>query len=73
VTPTPPTPAAFVRALEAELWLRGAAFELRDLLEYAEAVWPLARDDADPGRWADRFLESQAPACGQERVYHPTE
>jgi hypothetical protein len=42
---TPPTPAAFVRLLEAELRLRRAAFELRDLLAFAETAWPT------PGAW----------------------
>jgi hypothetical protein len=59
---SPPTPSAFVRALEAELRLRGTAFAFGDLLTFAEAAWPLMREDPDPGRWADAFLEARAPA-----------
>jgi hypothetical protein len=38
VAPTDPTPSGFVRALESELRLRGAAFALAALLGYFEAV-----------------------------------
>jgi hypothetical protein len=38
----------FVRAPEAELRLRRAAFELRELLAFAENAWPLMREDPDP-------------------------
>jgi hypothetical protein len=57
---TPPTPSEFLRLLEAELRLRGVAFELRDVLGFTEAVWPLAWHDPNPVRWADAFLEARA-------------
>jgi hypothetical protein len=48
----------FIRILEEELKLRGLAFSRADVLEFVEDVWPLAKDDPDPVRWAERFLES---------------
>jgi hypothetical protein len=63
VNPTPANFSAFIRALEAELQRPGVAFGLRDLLAFAEAAWPLIRDDPDPGRWARAFLEARAPAA----------
>jgi hypothetical protein len=70
VTPTDPTPSAFVRALEAELRLRGEPFGLADLLAFAEAARPLMREDPDPGRWAREFIDSgrgveRLPAGGE--------
>jgi hypothetical protein len=35
------------------------------VLEFAEAVWPLAREDPDPVRWADAFAEA---AYGQTQA-----
>jgi hypothetical protein len=63
---SPPTLSAFVRSLEAELQARDSAFSLSDLLAFASDVWPLAREDPDPGRWATAFLEapSDLPLAG---------
>jgi hypothetical protein len=68
VAPTDPTPSGFVRHLEAELRLRGAAFELAALLGYVEAVWALAREDPDPVRWADAFLRDAGAAADVTRT-----
>jgi hypothetical protein len=42
--------------------LLGEPFAFGDLLEYAAAVWPLAREDPDAGRWARAFLEARVSA-----------
>jgi hypothetical protein len=54
--------SAFVRALENELQLRGVEFSLCDLLAWATAAWPLAREEPDVSRWAALFLEARAAA-----------
>jgi hypothetical protein len=48
----------FTAAVEEQLRIQGISFSLADLLEFIEAVWPLAQDDPDPVVWAERFLES---------------
>jgi hypothetical protein len=48
----------FLTGLEAELRLRGVAFDRADVLAFADAVWPLAQEDTDPVKWADCFLEA---------------
>jgi len=50
------TPADFLDALEAELRLRGVAFDRRALLAFVEAAWPLIDEDPDAGRWAGEFI-----------------
>jgi hypothetical protein len=62
VTPEPRNLSAFIRSVEAELQLRGVEFSLCDLLSWAVAVWPIAREEPDPGRWGDAFLEGHPPA-----------
>jgi hypothetical protein len=57
--PVPPNLSAFIRALESELQLRGAEFDLSSLIAWASSAWPLARFDPDPQRWAREFLESR--------------
>jgi hypothetical protein len=52
------TQTEFVKVLEEELKLRGLAFSRADVLEFVDDVWPLAKDDPDPVRWAERFLEA---------------
>jgi hypothetical protein len=54
----PPDLPAFVRSLEAELHSRAVPFDLATLMSFASAVWPLARENPDPARWADSFLEA---------------
>jgi hypothetical protein len=54
------TPSSFVRALEAELRLRGVAFELRELLNYAADVWSMAQHNPDPALWASAFVKDRA-------------
>jgi hypothetical protein len=44
------------------LQLRNVEFSLCDLLSWSLAVWPIAREEPDPGRWADAFLEARAAA-----------
>jgi hypothetical protein len=56
------TPEQFTFALERELQSQRAAFDLGDLLEFAEGVWPLAREQPDVRRWAAVFLERRAEA-----------
>jgi hypothetical protein len=59
------TQTEFVTVLEEELKLRGLAFSRADVLEFVADVWPLAKDEPDPVRWAERFLETgygDAPA-----------
>ena len=46
----------FTLAVESELRLRGAPFELADLLTFVEDVWPLAGDDPNPAKRADAFV-----------------
>jgi hypothetical protein len=54
----------FTAAVESELRRLREPFAWGDLLEYAADVWPLAREDPDPGRWARAFLrEARAPAA----------
>ena len=36
----------------------GRPFAYGDLLEHAADVWPLTREDSDPGEWARAFLEA---------------
>ena len=50
------TPADFLDALEAELRLRGVAFDRRALLAFVEAAWPLIAEDPDAGIWAREFI-----------------
>jgi hypothetical protein len=52
------TQTEFVTVLEEELKLRGLAFSRAEVLEFVEDVWPLTKDDPDPVRWADRFVEA---------------
>jgi hypothetical protein len=47
---------AFARAVASDLQARFRPFDLGELLDYIEAMWPLIRDDADVQRWADEFL-----------------
>jgi hypothetical protein len=54
----PRTLPQFTAAVGADLRRRGAAFALADLIRWCAAVWPLAREDPDPGRWATAFLEA---------------
>jgi hypothetical protein len=68
VTPAPTNLSAFIRALEAELQLRGVEFSLCDLLAWATAAWSLAREDPDPGRWADAFLRDAGAAADVARM-----
>jgi hypothetical protein len=58
---SPPTLPEFTASLENELRLLGEPFAWGDLLEYAAAVWPSARADPDPARWARAFLR-EVPA-----------
>jgi hypothetical protein len=44
----------FIAALEEQLQLTGKEFSRAAVLEFAEAVWPLASED--PVRWAREFL-----------------
>jgi hypothetical protein len=55
----------FTAAVEAELRLLGEPFAFGDLLEYAADVWPLAREDPDPPRWARAFLEAPGVPAGR--------
>jgi hypothetical protein len=48
----------FTAAVEEQLRIQGISFSRADLLEFVEAVWPLAEDDPDPVVWAARFIES---------------
>jgi hypothetical protein len=50
---------AFARAVALDLQARFRPFDLGELLDYACAMWPLMRDDADPQRWADEFLAAR--------------
>jgi hypothetical protein len=49
------------RAVEADLQLRHVPFERRDLIAFAEDVWPLvlAEDGSDQAHWAPEFLKRQ--------------
>jgi hypothetical protein len=48
----------FTVALEEQLRLLGVRCSRGDVQEFAESVWPLAEDDPDPVRWAERFVET---------------
>jgi hypothetical protein len=48
----------FTTALEEQLRIRGISFNRGDVLDFVEAVWPLAQEDPDPVAWSERFLES---------------
>jgi hypothetical protein len=61
--PSPPNLSAFIRAVEADLQARGVEFALCDLIAWATAAWPLAREDPDPARWADAFLRDAGAAA----------
>jgi hypothetical protein len=61
---SPPNLSAFIRSVESELQARNAEFSLCDLTEYAQGVWPLAREEPDAGRWAAAFLEARGAASG---------
>jgi hypothetical protein len=50
------TQAEFLTGPEQELRLRGLPFRHADVLAFADDVWPLAREDPDPVRWADAFV-----------------
>jgi hypothetical protein len=67
------TPAAFVRALEAELRLRGVPFDLRDLLAFAESVWRIAEDDPNPLLWADAFVKEVRAAARSQKATNSSE
>ncbi len=48
----------FTAAVEEQLRIQCVAFSRGALLDFVEAVWPLAQDDPDPVVWAARFRES---------------
>jgi hypothetical protein len=50
------TQADFLEALEAELRLRGARYDLRALQEFVAAAWPVIDEDPDTGFWAGEFI-----------------
>jgi hypothetical protein len=52
----------------AELRLRGESFSLRDLLEYAGAVWSWARREPDPALWAGLFLDAARRTPAEQRI-----
>jgi hypothetical protein len=54
---------AYTRAVALDLQARFHPFDLGELLDYVEAMWPLMRDDADPQRWADEFLAARGEAA----------
>src|SRR5262245_36973379 len=60
--PTPLTPADFFRCLQLHLRARSIAYHAADLQAWCAAVWPLAEDDPDPGRWADAYAVALAEA-----------
>jgi hypothetical protein len=62
MTPNPSTLSWLIRAMEAELQLRGAVFDLSALIAFATWVWPLARLDPDVPRRAAAFVEAAARA-----------
>ena len=61
----PLTQAAFATVLENELRFRCIPFDLADVLEFAGSVWPIARDDPEPFRWADEFLQAVAETAAR--------
>jgi hypothetical protein len=48
----------FTAAVEEQLRIQGISFNLAELIEFVEGVWPLAQDDPDPVVWARRFVEA---------------
>jgi hypothetical protein len=48
----------FVRALEAELQLRGVPFDRADLVSFVVSAWPLIEDNPNVPHWATAFLEA---------------
>jgi hypothetical protein len=51
--------SAFVRSLEAGLQLRGAAFDLPELIRYSTDVSSMVRDNPDPAPWARAFVKGR--------------
>jgi hypothetical protein len=51
-------PDDFAAGLEAELRLRGLPFSRDDVLAFVGDVWDLSREDPDPVRWAECFIEA---------------
>jgi hypothetical protein len=56
------TPADFFAALRLHLRARHVPHDAADLLAWCQAVWPVAEDDPDPGRWADAYAVALAEA-----------
>jgi hypothetical protein len=52
----------FITALESELRPRPVVYDRRELETWATAVWPIAEEDPNPGRWAEAFLEARGEA-----------
>jgi len=53
--------------VEADLQLRHVPFDLAELRVFVADVWPVARHEPDPQRWAEAFLVALAGACGGGR------
>jgi hypothetical protein len=50
------TPEDFADVLGWDLLCRGVSYDPARLLGFAREVWPLARREPDPARWAGLFL-----------------
>jgi hypothetical protein len=61
--------SAFVRAVETQLQARDVEFRLCDLIAQCSVFWPLAREHADPSRWARASLEGRG--AGRQLTFRP--
>ena len=50
------TPEDFADVLAWHLLCGGVSYDPAKLLGFAREVWPLAREEPDPARWAGQFL-----------------
>jgi hypothetical protein len=50
--------AEFIMAMEHELWLRGRAFDRRELQTFVADAWRLIEDDPDAHFWVREFVNA---------------
>jgi len=68
------TQTDFLAAVERDLQLRHVPFDMADLAEFLESVWPLVEPGDTPERWAEAFHKSgptPAPGLSPEALPPP--
>jgi hypothetical protein len=59
----PMTKPAFLKVLAWDLHLRGVPSVRSKLKAFVDNIWPLAKNDPNPGRWTQRFLRGRLSAA----------